>query len=408
MPGWLRRLRARIKYRHFERDVAREIEAHRALKAAEHRERGLAAEQAGAAAARDLGNVTLMREDARGVWLAPWLQSVWQDLRYAVVSYRRQPLFTIGALLILSLGTGLVTVAFSLAHAAFLRPWRVADPSSVAILRTTPATSQLRDFRGISIAEFRYLRERARTIDVIYTMRSVMLDLSEGDRALGRASSIFISDNYLTALRIPILAGRGFSAAENDYQTPAPVAVISERLWRDLFNREPSVIGRTIRAGRRHVTIIGVAGADSFVDSAASGYDLALPLTASAQTSTPEALAPFSDPRRASSTGSAAGRLAAGAERQTNHHFATTGQTPGEQHVADVGARQRQHEHQCQQDQLRRPPHVVPRASIHGRRAERDDVDGRERGRAPKLPAQRRQLGRRRGHRGAGGESSGR
>ena len=312
MPGWLRRLRARIRYRHVDRDLAREIETHRALKAAAHRERGLAPDEARYAAARDLGNVTLMREDARGVWIAPWLQSVWQDLRYAALSYRRQPLFTIGALLVLSLGTGLVTVAFSLAHAAFLRPWRVADPASVVILRTTPATNQIRDYRVISIAEFRYLREHARTIDVIYTMRSTMLDIAEGDRALGRASSIYVSDNYLTALRIPILAGRGFSAAENDYQTPAPVAVISDRLWRDLFNREPSAVGRTIRAGRRYVTIIGIAGADSFVDSAASGYDLALPLTASAQTSTPEALAVFADPRRVPAVGSAAGRLIAG------------------------------------------------------------------------------------------------
>ena len=182
MPAWLRRLRARIKYRHVDRDLGREIETHRALKAAEHRERGLAPDEARYAAARDLGNVTLMREDARGVWIAPWLQSVWQDLRYAAASYRRQPLFTIGALVILSLATSLITVAFTFADAAFLRPWRVADPSSVAILRTTPATSQIRDFRGISVAEFRYLREHTRSMDVIFTMRSVTVDLAEGER----------------------------------------------------------------------------------------------------------------------------------------------------------------------------------------------------------------------------------
>ena len=157
MPGWLRRLRARIKYRAFDRDLAREIETHRALKADEHRGRGLEARDARDAAARDLGNITLMREDARGVWLAPWLQSVWQDLRYAAASYRRQPWFALGALVILALATSLITVAFAFADAAFLRPWRVDDPSSVAILRTTPATPQIRDFRGISVAEFRYL-----------------------------------------------------------------------------------------------------------------------------------------------------------------------------------------------------------------------------------------------------------
>jgi len=313
MPGWLRRLRARIKYRAFDRDLAREIETHRALKADEHRGRGLEARDARDAAARDLGNITLMREDARGVWLAPWLQSVWQDLRYAAASYRRQPWFALGALVILALATSLITVAFAFADAAFLRPWRVDDPSSVAILRTTPATPQIRDFRGISVAEFRYLREHARSMDVMFTMRSSTVDLADGARPLGRASTIYVSDNYLSALRIALVAGRGFTAAENDYQSPALVAVISDALWRDAFSRDPSVIGRTLRAGARQVTIVGVAAVNSFMDTASSGYDLALPLTAAAPASTPEGLSVFSDPRRAPATGSAAGRLAAGA-----------------------------------------------------------------------------------------------
>ncbi|HEX5216852.1 MAG TPA: FtsX-like permease family protein [Vicinamibacterales bacterium] len=309
MPGWLRRLRARIKYRRFDRDLAREIAVHRGLKAEEHRRRGLGADEAHAAAMRDLGNVTLMREDARGVWLAPWLQSVWQDLRYAAASYRRQPLFAIGALLVLSLGTGLLTVTFSLAHALFLRPWRVPDPASVALLRTTPATSQTMDYRGISVAEFRYLRDHARNMDVIYTRRSLTLDLFESDRVIGRAATIYVSDNYLTALRLPIRVGRGFTRAENDYRTPALVAVISDGLWRRVFNRDPAAVGRTIGVDRRQVTIVGVAAVDSFMDSAASGYDLALPLTASARAGTPDSFAVLDDPRNGSSVGSAAGRL---------------------------------------------------------------------------------------------------
>jgi hypothetical protein len=126
-------------------------------------------------------------------------------LRYAAASYRRQPWFALGALVILALATSLITVAFAFADAAFLRPWRVDDPSSVAILRTTPATPQIRDFRGISVAEFRYLREHARSMDVMFTMRSSTVDLADGARPLGRASTIYVSDNYLSALRIALV-----------------------------------------------------------------------------------------------------------------------------------------------------------------------------------------------------------
>jgi predicted permease len=317
MAGWLRRLRARIKYRHFERELAREIDAHRALKTDEHRRHGASAREARQAAARDLGNVTLMREEARAVWIAPWLQSVRQDLRFAIASYRRQPLFTVGALLVLSLGTVLVTVGFSLAHAVFLRPWRVPDPSSVVVLRTTAATSQTRDFRGISLPEFRYLREHARAIDVLYTRRGSAVELAEGPRSLGRADAIYVSDNYFTALRIPMAAGRGFTAAENDYQTIAPVAVISDGLWRAAFNRDPEALGRTITAGRRQVTIVGIASVNSFMEEARSGFDLALPLTASVADTTPASLTLFTDPRRTTSVGAAAGRLAARASAET-------------------------------------------------------------------------------------------
>jgi macrolide transport system ATP-binding/permease protein len=311
MPGWLRRLRARIRYRHFDRDLASEIEAHRELKAGEHRARGLDPAASRSAASRDLGNVTLMREDARGVWIAPWLQSVWQDLRYAAASFRRQPLFTLAALLVLSLGTVLVTVGFSLAHATFLRPWQVPDPASVVLLRTTPATSLASDYRAISIAEFRHLREHARSADVFYTMRSYTEDLAEGERNLGRASTIYVSDNYLTALRVPMRAGRGFRAIENDYQSPVLVGILADRLWRDAFNRDPSVVGRTIRVGVRPVTIVGVAAASSFTDNAGSVYDLAMPLTASMRTVTTEELAAFTDPRRASPVGTIGARLVA-------------------------------------------------------------------------------------------------
>lgn len=309
---WLRRLRARIKYRHFDRDLAREIETHRALKAAEHRRHGAARDDARDAAARDLGNVTLMREDARGVWIAPWLQSVWQDLRYALAAYRRQPSFTIGALFVLALGTSLVTVAFSLAHATFLRPWQVEDPSSVVLLRTTAATSRPNDYRSISAAEFRYVRERARTADVFFTFRSIQEDLRDGERGAGRVRTLYVSDNYFTALRTPMLAGRGFTAADNDYRAPAPVAVLTERLWREGFNRNASVVGRTILMGRRAVTIIGVAATASFIDSAGAIYDLALPL-ASFSTTDAERLTVFNDPRQSPPLGTIGARIAAGA-----------------------------------------------------------------------------------------------
>jgi hypothetical protein len=84
MVGWLRRLRARIRYGNFDRDLSREMDLHRELTQIDLERRGASREAAQQAAARALGNVTLAREDARSVWVAAWLQSLAQDTRYAL------------------------------------------------------------------------------------------------------------------------------------------------------------------------------------------------------------------------------------------------------------------------------------------------------------------------------------
>ena len=73
--SWWGRLRARIKYRHFDADLREELEVHRAMKEAELQRLGSSPAEARVCASRALGNITLAREDARGVWLAPWSAS---------------------------------------------------------------------------------------------------------------------------------------------------------------------------------------------------------------------------------------------------------------------------------------------------------------------------------------------
>jgi hypothetical protein len=108
------------------------------------------------AAARALGNVTLARESARGVWLAPWLESVAQDLKYALRSLRRQPSFTIPALAILFLAIGINVAVFTF-FAVFMRPWPVGDPDTIVDVR--PRTSP-----GFSLGELEHLRASATTV----------------------------------------------------------------------------------------------------------------------------------------------------------------------------------------------------------------------------------------------------
>jgi len=82
--------------------LAEELEFHRTMKQRELEESGISAHEARRIVNRELGNTALAREDSRSVWISPWLESVWQDVVYAVRNLRRQVGFTLVALFALA------------------------------------------------------------------------------------------------------------------------------------------------------------------------------------------------------------------------------------------------------------------------------------------------------------------
>jgi hypothetical protein len=141
MFSFFRRLRARLKYRHFERDLAQELDTHRAMAEDDLQHRGLSPDEAKPAAARALGNTTYMREEARAVWFARWLEQLWQDVRYAGRGFRRQPGFATALIAILGLSTGLLSTAVVYTDATLLQLWRVPDPGTLRLIRPAGISS---------------------------------------------------------------------------------------------------------------------------------------------------------------------------------------------------------------------------------------------------------------------------
>jgi predicted permease len=275
MVRLLRRLRARFKYRDFERDLAKELEVHRAMKQDELEALGMTAPDARSKAARSLGNVTYMREDARSIWIARWIDQGWQDARYAVRQLRRFPSYGIGAVLILSIGVATSTVVFSTVNATLLKPWPVADPDSLVLVETL----QMPDgqFNTISAAESRYLEDHATTVGNLATyMRGE--SVIEAPRADVQSNTV--SASYFSALRINAFLGRLFTH-DDEQRGAAAVALISHRLWQSAFEADPNVIGRTVRTATGFLTIVGVLE-PGFEDVHRLRTDLWIPATRSA------------------------------------------------------------------------------------------------------------------------------
>src|SRR5258706_13079068 len=107
----LRRLRYLLHRRKMDAELAEEMEVHRAMLA----EEGLSPAV--------IGNATLAREDSRGVWIWPWLESIWQDAAYAMRNLRRQPGFTTVVVLVLAAVIGPHTTLVTVIAGVVLRPW---------------------------------------------------------------------------------------------------------------------------------------------------------------------------------------------------------------------------------------------------------------------------------------------
>ena len=297
-------------------ELAREIDAHIAERVDDLVDEGVSEADAQSQARREFGNKTLQIERSREVWIAPWLSSVWQDLRYAARSVVRQPGFAVSVIGILALGIGPVTALFSTFNGRLLRPWPVRDPSSIAVVKPIPGPKE--QYGDLSNVEYRYLREQTRTFTHLATWMPGGGPISYGTTNVDVQWN-FVSANYFDMLGVRMQMGRGFRADEEDYTSPRAVAVISERLWREYFGAPASILGDTILVYGHPFTIVGVAEAGFFDVEWHIRRDVWMPrpsvAVALASFGSPAAqLKSLADPRRGG-VERAAGRLVPGISR---------------------------------------------------------------------------------------------
>jgi len=198
------------------------------------------------------------------VWIWPWLESVWQDVTYAVRNLRRQPGFTLVALVALASAIGVNTSLFTVFNAIALRPIPVRDPSQVVnLFKAIPG--RLTGFGGFGVAEWRYLRDHSRTTAGLVMERdeSVFLD---GQRTGRQLSAFFVSGNYFRVLGVNMAAGRGFLDSEDDPGSPTAVAILSYYTWQSRYAGDPQILGRQIRVDDVTFTVVGVT-AEEFTSS---------------------------------------------------------------------------------------------------------------------------------------------
>src|SRR6266849_3244491 len=138
--AWLR-VKALVKRRSLERDLEEEVQFHLAKRAEKNRAQGIGANDARAAARRRFGNVTLVKEDCREMWTFTWLETLWQDVRYAARILAKNPGFAAVVIFSLALGIGANTAVFSAMNAVLLRALPYEHQENLETVWTTQKTN---------------------------------------------------------------------------------------------------------------------------------------------------------------------------------------------------------------------------------------------------------------------------
>jgi hypothetical protein len=157
MQPLLRRVWNLIRQRQLEADLTDEMKFHREMKQRELEQRGVEPTEAGFAAQRQLGSITLAKDNARDVWLPHSPRGLGQDFRLAARSLRATPIVTALAVLSLALGIGANTAIFSLVNSLLLRTLPVPEPQRLALVSTSASLNYRPPY---SYATFDEIRQR--------------------------------------------------------------------------------------------------------------------------------------------------------------------------------------------------------------------------------------------------------
>ncbi|HEU0119373.1 MAG TPA: ABC transporter permease [Bryobacteraceae bacterium] len=188
------------------------------------------------------------------------MTNLWADLRFALRTLRRSPLFASVAILSLALGIGANTAIFTLLDQILLRKLPVRNPEELVMLyqRGAHNGSNMGD-RMQSYPIYKDWQTKAAPLAEVLCRRLVNTSLSV-DNQTERVDAEMVSGNYFSMLGIAPAAGRVFSSQEDDqvYQGH-PSVVLSYDFWVNRFARDPKIVGKKVLINNFPMTVVGVS-----------------------------------------------------------------------------------------------------------------------------------------------------
>ena len=226
-----------------------------------------------------IGSLEAAKDRVRDAGWESRIESVWQDLRYAVRGLRRSPGFAAVAILTLALGIGANSAVFSVVNGLLLRALPVAAPEQLAMISTQQSVVEGYG-AGWNFAMWDQFHQRTQLFDgaiawTYFPQRFDLADTGESDPADG----LFVSGDFFRELGVQALVGRTLLPADDVLpKATEHVAVISYGFWQRRFGGAPDAIGRTMLVNRAPVTIVGVTPPEFLGPEVGRAFEIAVPI----------------------------------------------------------------------------------------------------------------------------------
>jgi len=236
-----------------------EMESHIATQTEENIRAGMTPEEARRHARLKFGSVVEVREDCHAEEGLPFAENLLLDVRYAVRLIRKSPAFTVVALLTLMLGIGANVVVFGVLNEVLLKPLDVSDPQSLYQIRHKQwAIGRL---LTTSYPAFEDYRRRNTTFSGVAGIYGYSHSALSWRNAVRQVHGDAVTGNYFDLLGVEPQIGRFFHAADEHGPDSAPYVVLSDALWRNMFDADRGVAGTTVELDKHPFTVVGVAPA---------------------------------------------------------------------------------------------------------------------------------------------------
>ena len=198
-----------------------------------------------------------------------------QDLRYAVRQFLKTPGLTILVIITIALGVGANTALFSVVNGVLLNPLPYPEPDQLVALRESKPNFE---WGTIPYPTFRDWQKDNHTFSSIAVWRGYAFSLTGAGEA-EQVNAQFVSSDFFPILGVKPLLGRSFLAGEDEIGA-APIAVISEGLWRRKFASAPDILSKGITLDGNSYSIVGVipAGPHFPMGSASARREVFVPI----------------------------------------------------------------------------------------------------------------------------------